>query len=349
MPAANNAGNNANNPANNATPEALTTHFPGIIGNSASWLQVLDLVTKVAPADSTTLLLGESGTGKELIAESIHLLSPRRNQPLIKLNCAALPANLIESELFGHEKGAFTDAIQQHTGKFQQAHGGTLFLDEIGELPLELQSKLLRVLQSREIERLGGKQPIKVDVRVIAATNRHLPDEMAAGRFRLDLYYRLNVFPILLPPLRDRKEDLPALALHFANTFAQHLQRPFTGISETMMQQLLNYSFPGNIRELANIIERAVILNTPSTPLRLSQPLAAITGQLSITPAETLQTIDDVRRLQKQTEADHIRSILTKTHGRIRGKGGAAELLDEKPTTLESRMQRLGIKKEDFR
>jgi DNA-binding NtrC family response regulator len=341
---------NAGDIASNATPEALSAHFPGIVGNSPSWLQVLDLVTRVAPVDSNVLLLGESGTGKEGIAESIHRLSPRRDQPLVKLNCAALPANLIESELFGHEKGAFTDASRQHIGKFEQAQGGTLFLDEIGELPIQLQSKLLRVLQSREIERLGGNQPIRIDVRVIAATNKHLPDEMAAGRFRLDLYYRLNVFPILLPPLRERKEDVPALAQHFANTFAQRLQRPFTGISEPMMEQLLSYDFPGNIRELANVIERAVILSSPGGPLRLAQPIAA--NPLVTNPAasaETLQTIEDVRRVQKQTEADHIRSILAKTRGRIRGKGGAAELLDEKPTTLESRMQRLGIKKEDFR
>jgi len=332
------------------SPIRLThaAQFSGIIGRSASWLAVLDLVTRVAPVDSNVLLLGESGSGKELIAETVHRLSPRSHGPLVKVNCAALPANLIESELFGFEKGAFTDATQSHTGKFEQAAHGTLLLDEVGEIPLELQAKLLRVLQSGEIERIGGKQTVKTDVRIIAATNKDLRQEMAAGRFRLDLYYRLSVFPIELPPLRERREDIADLAIHFARRFAEKFQKTFAGISPDMLAQLQEYSFPGNIRELENIIERAVILCGPGEPLRwdgwVGRHLRPDT-----TGGERIPTIEEVKRLQKQTEADYIRRVLALTGGRIRGRGGAAELLNEKPTTLESRMQRLGISKDEYK
>lgn len=316
-----------------------------IIGSSSAWLKVLGLITQVAPVDTSVLILGESGTGKEKIASSIHELSQRNNKPFIKINCSALPPTLIESELFGHEKGAFTNALEKRIGKFELANNGTIFLDEIGEMPLDLQVKLLRVLQEKEIERIGGKETIKVDVRVIAATNRNLQAEMANGKFRLDLYYRLNVFPVTLPPLRERKEDIQELAEYFATTITNKFNKPFQGISDDMLKQLMTYDFPGNIRELENIIEQSAILNDGNSPLTLRYPLTA-TQVLSSTP--TMKTMNDIKQLHRQTEIDHISSILKKTRGRIRGKEGAAELLDEKPTTLESRMLKLGIKKEDF-
>ncbi len=227
------------------------------------------------------------------------------------------------------------------------ADSGTIFLDEIGDMPVELQVKLLRVLQEKEIERVGGKQPIKVDVRVIAATNRNLQSEMAAGKFRLDLYYRLNVFPITLPPLRERKEDIKELSEFFAKSFANKFNKSYNGISYQMLQQLNIYNFAGNIRELENIIEQSVILNDGKSELTLRQQLSS-TDNNSSTQNNSIKTLDDVKRVQRQTEIDHIASVLSKTHGRIRGKDGAAELLNEKPTTLESRMLKLGIKKEDF-
>jgi len=321
--------------------------FKNIIGNSSSLLNVLDLVEQVATVDTSVLILGESGTGKEKIASCIHELSPRKNKPFIKINCSALPPTLIESELFGHEKGAFTNALDKHIGKFELANTGTIFLDEIGDMPVELQVKLLRVLQEKEIERIGGKQPVKVDVRVIAATNRNLQTEMAQGKFRLDLYYRLNVFPITLPALRERKEDIKDLSEFFATKFSNKFNKSYTGFGYQMLQQLNNYDFPGNIRELENIIEQSVILNDGVKELSLRQPLSSH-YQDTTTAHFTIKTLDDVKRLQRQTEIDHIASVLSKTRGRIRGKEGAAELLNEKPTTLESRMQKLGIKKEDF-
>ncbi|MEP6466210.1 MAG: sigma 54-interacting transcriptional regulator [Parafilimonas sp.] len=329
--------------------EKNKTHskFANIIGNSSSLLNVLDLVEQVATVNTSVLILGESGTGKEKIASCIHELSPRKNKPFIKINCSALPPTLIESELFGHEKGAFTNALEKHIGKFEMADTGTIFLDEIGDMPVELQVKLLRVLQEKEIERIGGKQSIKVDVRVIAATNRDLQNEMANGKFRLDLYYRLNVFPITLPPLRERKEDIKDLSEFFAKEFAKKFNKPYTGISYQMLQHLNSYNFPGNIRELENIIEQSVILNDGKSELALRQPLASNNNNSS-SENTAIKTLDDVKRLQRKTEIDHISSILSKTHGRIRGKDGAAELLNEKPTTLESRILKLGIKKEDF-
>ena len=252
-----------------------TQNFEEIVGTSPLLKHVFRQVSQVAPTDTTVLVLGESGTGKELIARAIHHQSPRRGRILVKLNCAALPAQLIESDLFGHEKGAFTGAIDRRIGKFELAQGGTIFLDEIGEMPLELQAKLLRVLQEREIERVGGKGPILVDVRVIAATNRSLETEVNEGRFRLDLYYRLSVFPLLLPALHERREDIPLLAHHFAKKFCRKMGKPFRGISEPAMHELMAYSWPGNIRELENVIEQAVILNDGRRLLTWGRPLTA--------------------------------------------------------------------------
>lgn len=323
----------------------IISNFEGIIGSSTALLNVLDLSTQVAPLETSVLILGESGTGKEKIAKCIHDLSPRKTKPLIKVNCGALPASLIESELFGHEKGSFTGATDKRIGKFEQAHEGTIFLDEIGDLPLDLQVKLLRVLQEKEIERIGGKAPIKINVRIIAATNRNLEKEIAEGRFRLDLYYRLNVFPIVLPPLKERKGDIKQLAHYFAVQSCSRIKKKFNGISCQMMNELEAWHWPGNIRELENIIERSVILNDGISELTLHHSLAHSGEPVSSNHAVTLTGI---RQQQQQTEKDHIISILKKANGRIRGKGGAAELLNLKPTTLESRMMKLGIRKEEL-
>ena len=330
-----------------------TVHFNGIVGHSDCLLQVMDLVAQVAPLDTSVLILGESGTGKERIADFIHNLSPRKGRPLIKINCAALPPTLIESELFGHEKGSFTGATEKKIGKFELASGGTIFLDEVGELPLDQQVKLLRVLQEREIERIGGSKPVKVDVRIVAATNRNLEKEVAERRFRLDLYYRLNVFPIVLPSLRERKEDIGQLAEYFAARFCRKFNKSFQGVSRQMIQELEDYRWPGNVRELENIIEQSVILNDGRTPISLKRPLP----QKNMTAGETggrsdevsqVKSLDDIKSISQRNEKEYICSILKKTNGRIRGKGGAAELLDQKPTTLESRIAKLGIKKEDI-
>ncbi|WP_041952160.1 sigma 54-interacting transcriptional regulator [Spirosoma spitsbergense] len=337
-----------------------SANFDEIIGRSQSLLRVFDQVSQVAYTDTTVLVLGESGTGKELIARAIHNLSGRKDRILVKVNCAALPANLIESELFGHEKGAFTGALEKRTGKFELAQGGTIFLDEIGEMPLELQAKLLRVLQEKEIERVGGKTLIKIDVRVIAATNRQLEKEVSEGRFRMDLYFRLATFPITLPPLRERMEDIPPLAQFFAQKSARKIGRSLRGISQGMLAELLTYSWPGNIRELENVMEQAVIISDGQTPLELGRPLVGnlfalnlfATGpdtrtgqpgqQTTTTPPKDLH---DVRQIQQQTEREYIMAVLQQTNGRIRGSGGAAELLNLKPTTLEYRLEKLGIRK----
>jgi DNA-binding NtrC family response regulator len=332
---------------------AINTACEGIIGKSAALLNVLDAVSHVAPLDTSVLILGESGTGKERIADCIHQCSFRKNKPFVKVNCAALPGTLIESELFGHEKGSFTGALDKRMGRFELAEGGTIFLDEIGEMPVEIQVKLLRVLQEKEIERVGGRQPIKVNVRIVAATNRNLEKEVTEGRFRLDLYYRLNVFPIMLPSLRDRKEDLAPLSHFFASRCYKRFNKSFQGISPQMMQQMEAYDWPGNIRELENIIEQSVILNDGQSALTLKRPLPggafmhASPGKNEIS-GPSIKSLDDIKNFQKQTEIDYLSSILQKTKGRIRGKGGAAELLNQKPTTLESRLTKLGIKKEDF-
>ncbi|WPR77322.1 sigma 54-interacting transcriptional regulator [Algoriphagus sp. NG3] len=316
-------------------------NFEEMIGESSALVNVFKSISQVAPTDYTVLILGETGTGKELIARAVHNRSFRKGKALIKVNCAALPPQLIESELFGHEKGSFTGATEKRIGKFELAHGGTIFLDEIGELPIELQPKLLRVLQEREIERVGGKGPIPVDVRIIAATNRNLQDEIAAGRFRSDLYYRLNVFPVKLPPLRERNEDLMPLAMHFMKKISKKLGKSLTGISESSKLQMLSYHWPGNIRELEHLLERAAIMAT-SPIISLVEPLLSEpSSDHELTTSENSSM--PIVKPQIKAEKDNILKALNIANFRIRGKGGAAELLDIKPTTLEAKMARLGI------
>jgi transcriptional regulator with GAF, ATPase, and Fis domain len=302
--------------------DALSSHAP-------AFRRALEEATQVAPTRATVLLAGETGTGKELMASYIHGASPRREQPMIKLNCAALPASLIEAELFGREKGAYTGALTRQIGRFELAHGSTIFLDEVGELPLELQPKLLRVLQEGELERVGGTQTIKVDVRVIAATNRRLEDEVRAGRFREDLYYRLNVFPIRLPPLRERSADIPMLVWQFAREFSQSIGTRIDRIPDGTMRALEAYAWPGNIRELRNVIERAAILSRDGV-LEMALPAAA---EGRATRPGTLAA----------SERREIETALNQCGWRIRGESGAAARLGLKPTTLESRMKKLGI------
>jgi DNA-binding NtrC family response regulator len=313
--------------------------FDGIIGNSHLLLNVFDQIAQVAPFDTSVLILGESGTGKERIADSIHNLSSRARKPLVKVNCATLPATLIESELFGHEKGSFTGAMEKRTGKFEQANGGTIFLDEIGEMPVDLQVKLLRVLQEKEIEPVGGRSPIKVDVRVIAATNRNLEREVAEGRFRLDLYYRLNVFPITLPSLRERIEDIPALAQHFLNVFNRKAGKKITGFSDRTLKNMMAYSWPGNIRELEHLIERGVLMARSTVIDDLPLPVVHRKEVPIETPNYHMKTIHE-------NERDYIIEVLKRCNGKIWGAGGAAEVLKVPPSTLRSKMKKLGIKKE---
>jgi two-component system response regulator HydG len=297
---------------------------------------VLEQVAIVAKSEVSVLVLGESGTGKELIAKAIHQLSNRHLKPLVVVNCAALPANLIESELFGHEKGSFTGASEKRIGKFEQADGGTVFLDEIGELPPDLQVKFLRVLQEKEIEPIGGKKR-SVNVRVIAATNRNLIDEMASGRFRMDLYYRLNVFPIILPPLRERKEDIVLLAEHFLKLFASKEHKVISGFSDEVIKALISYSWPGNIREVENIIERSVLLSTGRIITSVSLP--------SEKPQGNTESYTGRIKTMTENERDHILSALEMCNWKIYGEGGAAEMLDMNGNTLHSRMKKLGIEK----
>jgi formate hydrogenlyase transcriptional activator len=292
--------------------------------------QVLAQIRQVAPTPATVLLLGETGTGKEVMARAIHDLSPRRQRRMIGVSCAAIPPALIESELFGREKGAYTDAHSQQIGRFEAAHQSTLFLDEIGDLPMAIQVKLLRVLQERVIERLGSAQPVKVDVRIIAATNRNLEDAVRDKTFREDLYYRLNVFPVVVPPLRERVEDIPPLVWTFIEEFAHSFGKTIESISEESLLELQRYPWPGNVRELRNVIERAVILAT-GPDLVVAAPRRD--GPQRSRTAMTLTEL----------EISHIRAVLTSTKWRVRGSGGAAERLGLKPTTLESRMARLGI------
>jgi transcriptional regulator with GAF, ATPase, and Fis domain len=288
-------------------------------------------VEQVAPTNTTVLVLGETGTGKELIAAAIHNLSPRKERPLITVNCAALPANLLESELFGREKGAFTGAETRQIGRFEIAEGSTLCLDEIGELPLEMQAKLLRVIQHGTFERLGSSKTIKVDVRLVATTNRNLEEEILAGRFRKDLYYRLNIFPITVPPLRQRTDDIPLMVHAFVERFARKLGKRITSIPKETMRALLEYPWPGNVRELESIIERAVILCS-GPGLQLAEKLNVST--LSLASAEgTL----------REMELHLIRKVLAETGWRIEGKSGAAMLLGLHPSTLRARMHKLGI------
>lgn len=313
--------------------EELATHkFGDIVGTSAALRNVLNQVEVVAPTESTVLLLGETGTGKELIARAILNVSSRSNRPFVKLNCAAIPSGLLESELFGHEKGAFTGAVSQKIGRFELANGGTLFLDEVGDIPLELQPKLLRVLQEQEFERLGSTRTLRVDVRLIAATNRDLAQMAAEKHFREDLYFRLNVFPIRIPPLRERQGDIPLLVQHYVDKYARRMNKEIESIPEETMAALCSYSWPGNIRELQNLIERSVIL-TPGNVLQIQLNDLQQSNPISSTMAGTLEDVERQRILQALQEAGAV----------IGGRHGAAARLGLKRTTLLSKMQRLGI------
>jgi len=315
-------------------------NFSEIIGSGAAMQEVYRLIGLVAESNTTVLVLGETGTGKELIARAIHKASPRNDKLMVKVNCAAMPAHLIESELFGHEKGAFTGAIDRRIGKFELAHLSTLFLDEIGELPLEAQAKLLRVIQERELERVGGKQTIKVNVRLVVATNRNLEEEVKAGRFRADLYFRLNVFPIGLPALRDRLDDLEALTRFFVQKYSRNAGRPVLKVSAAVLQQLRSYTWPGNVRELEHLIERSVLLAADDTLNEVYIPR----------PANT--TIQEeallLNRSLEEVERHHIIATLKRCGGKISGAGGAAEVLQLPGNTLHSKMKKLGITKADY-
>ena len=314
--------------------------YNDIIGSSAEMQSVFHLLSQVAFTNSTVLLLGETGTGKELFARAIHNSSNRKDKLLVKINCASIPSNLIESELFGHEKGAFTGALERRIGKFELANKGTLFLDEIGELPMDMQAKLLRVLQEKEIERVGGKDVIQTDARIIAATNRNLEEEVRAGKFRSDLYYRLNVFPITIPPLRDRKADIPLLASFFVTKFSKNTGKKIHNISDNVLQDLQTYSWPGNVRELEHLIERSVLTTYGNTIKEIHLPSNKISQVKTSFETKPLRTHED-------NERDHILFVLKKSNGKISGHGGAAELLGLKVSTLTSKIKKLGIKKEN--
>jgi transcriptional regulator with GAF, ATPase, and Fis domain len=302
-----------------------------ILGQSRAIQRVLAQVEQVAGTPATVLLLGETGTGKELLAAAIHNLSARRDRPLVRVNCAALPPSLVESELFGREKGAYTGALSKQIGRFEMAHGSTIFLDEVGDLPPEVQVKLLRVLEEGTLERLGSPRPIRVDVRIVAATHRDLVQAVREGRFREDLFYRLNVFPIKVPPLRERREDVPLLVWAFVEEFSKGLGKNIQTVARESMEALQSYPWPGNVRELRNIVERAMITHT-GRPLRIAVP------ELSDSPRARSMALEDVER-------EHIVRALELTRWRVRGKEGAAEMLRVKPTTLESRMAKLGIRR----
>ena len=313
--------------------EGLATHkFGDIVGKSAALRKVLNQVEVVAPTDSTVLLLGETGTGKEVIARAILNVSSRSNRPFVKLNCAAIPSGLLESELFGHEKGAFTGAVSQKIGRFELANGGTLFLDEVGDIPLELQPKLLRVLQEQEFERLGNSRTVRVDVRLIAATNRDLEEMVAEKQFREDLYFRLNVFPIRIPPLRERSEDISLLVQYYVDKYSQRMNKQIDVVPEETMAALCRYSWPGNIRELQNLIERAVIM-TPGNVLQIQVSDLQESNRILSSMAGTLEDVERQRILQALREAGAV----------IGGPHGAAVRLGLKRTTLLSKMQKLGI------
>jgi len=313
-----------------------------IVGNSRALKQVLELVRTVAPSDSTVLLLGETGTGKELIARAIHNCSPRKNRPFVKLNCAAIPTGLLESELFGHERGAFTGAITQKIGRLELANQGSLFLDEIGDIPLDLQPKLLRVLQEREFERLGSTQTKKVDVRIVAATHCALEEMVVQKQFRLDLYYRLNVFPISVPPLRERREDIPLLVRHFVQQFARKMHKTVESISSQTMEALVQYAWPGNVRELQNVIERSVVVYEKG---ELSVSKDWLAHECFLTepaphPSFRKSTIE---------EREMIGAALAEAHGHVSGPLGAAAKLGIPPSTLESKIRAMKINKYSFK
>jgi two-component system response regulator HydG len=316
----------------NTSPDYL---IADMVGQSAPMTELHKNIMRIAHSDVSVLIFGESGTGKELIARNIHRLSPRAKYPLISVNCAALPASLIEAELFGYEKGAFTNAVDKRAGRFEQADGGTIFLDEIGELPLEMQSKFLRVLQEKEVEVIGGVTK-KINVRVIAATNRNLQEDMVAGKFRADLYYRLNVFPLVSPPLRDRKEDLPLLVDHFITRLSKSEGSRVTGASEQAMQEIMNYDWPGNVRELENIIHRNILLTSDS----IIRSFGSLTAQ-----PQKISSGGGYRRTIEEVEREHILTVLEKCNWKVYGPGGAAEILGIKVPTLNSRLKKLNIEK----
>jgi transcriptional regulator with GAF, ATPase, and Fis domain len=313
-------------------------NFDEIVGTSPPMQEVFDAIEQVADMETTVLVTGETGTGKELVARALHDRSDRADQVFVKVNCAALSSDLIESELFGHEKGAFTGATEQRKGRFELADGGTLLLDEIGELPLDTQAKLLRALQHQAFERVGGSETIEVDTRILAATNRDLEAEVEADRFRSDLYYRLNIFPIELPPLRERDGDVALLAEHFCDRFARRTGKDVTGLTPNAMAVLQGYDWPGNVRELANIIERAVILTRED---RIRAEHLSITNGRDAGQAG----FESLEAVQRQ----HIEQALERTGGVVGGDNGAAQLLDVKRTTLLSRMDRLGVDPDEFR
>lgn len=336
--------------------EIRTQHnFEEIVGNNPALLELLRRVDQVAPTDSSVLIYGETGTGKELIARAIHDRSARKNRPLVKVNCSAISAGLVESELFGHVKGAFTGAFERRIGRFELADGGTLFLDEVGELPLETQVKLLRVLQEREFEPVGSNRTVRADVRIIAATNRNLRDSINAGTFRSDLYYRLNVFPLEVPPLRERRSDIPQLAMFFLSRYSRNLGKKIDGISPAAIERLNGYSWPGNVRELQNVIERALILSR-GTMLELETDLISASASEAARdtaqemaeegqpaePSAALKTLEEVERA-------HISAVLQQTRGVIEGANGAARTLGMHPNTLRHRMEKLGIKRATHR
>jgi formate hydrogenlyase transcriptional activator len=321
-------------------------HFEDIVGNSEPLRRVLREVETVAPSDSTVLIYGETGTGKELIARAVHNLSSRKANPFVKLNCAAIPTGLLESELFGHERGAFTGAITQRVGRFELANRGTIFLDEVGEIPLELQPKLLRVLQEREFERLGGTRTLRADSRLIAATNRDLKTMVEEQKFRSDLYYRLNVFPIRAPALRERREDIPLLVRHFVQEFSRRNNRVIDTIPSETMQALVRYHWPGNIRELQNVIERAVIISNGSVlnvPLAELDPNVSIKSDLDRTSSKPVSP-ENLPQILEETERTQIMRALQEAHGLVSGPDGAAARLGIKRSTLQLRMQKLGIR-----
>jgi formate hydrogenlyase transcriptional activator len=337
-------------------------NFTEIVGQSPALLAVLRAVEQVAPSDSTALIFGETGTGKELVARAIHDRSGRKARPLVKVNCGAISAGLVESELFGHVKGAFTGALAHRDGRFKVADGGTLFLDEVGELPLETQVKLLRVLQEQEFEPLGSSKTVKVDVRLIAATNRDLSAAVAEGKFRRDLYYRLNVFPIHVPPLRERAGDVPLLASFFLQRFAKKFGKPVKQVSEDALRRLAGYAWPGNIRELQNVIERAILLSpgdtlllapdfapapalvVPASAGRKNEP-PAVAISSSAPPAKAGTTNGSLEEVERR----HIESVLQQTNWMIEGERGAARILNLHPSTLRSRMKNLGIRRPERR
>jgi formate hydrogenlyase transcriptional activator len=334
--------------------EIRTDHnFEEITGNSPALLAVLRKVEQVAPTDSTVLIYGETGTGKELIARAIHDRSERKKRPLVKVNCSAISAGLVESELFGHVKGAFTGALERHVGRFELADGGTIFLDEIGELPLATQVKLLRVLQEREFEAVGSNRPVRVDVRVIAATNRNLQESIRAGQFRPDLFYRLNVFPVEVPALRERSSDIPQLAMFFLARYSKKLGKEIQGVSPQTLERLSAYAWPGNVRELQNVVERAVILSrgsvlelepdlipglTPAEPPRSAERVSETAQPAGVASHAPSSTLEEVERA-------HIIAVLNQAGGVVEGQRGAAKILGMHPNTLRHRMRKLGLKR----